>query len=352
MEKVLQKKTAANAKDEPPVIEIKNVRKVYRMGSERICAVDDVSFEINKGEFCCLLGTSGSGKSTLLNLMAGIEKASGGQILIKGRDVRKMSEKQLAKFRQKYLGFVFQSYNLLNSMTALENVEFPLVFKRVPGRKRRKMAKDMLIKVGLGGRINHRPKQMSGGQQQRVGIARAFVAKPEIVFADEPTGNLDTRTTMEVMKLIKQIARDNRQTIVMVTHDPRLADFADKIIRILDGKIQSVDLVEHPIDEFGDAAEQTATTQEVNSGEAEKEAPSENESTTSKEKFAEGKEKPTKINVSEVEKAVSSVLENSGSKAAEQEHGQNQEKGRGKTKDQKQEKMPAQENKKKEAGQK
>ena len=259
LEKVLQKKMDANKG--PAVIEIKNVKKVYRMGSERICAVDDVSFEINKGEFCCLLGTSGSGKSTLLNLMAGIEKASGGQILIKGKDVRKMSEKQLAKFRQKYLGFVFQSYNLLNSMTALENVEFPLVFKRVPSRRRRKMAKEMLIKVGLGERINHRPKQMSGGQQQRVGIARAFVAKPEIVFADEPTGNLDTRTTMEVMKLIKQIARDNRQTIVMVTHDPRLADFADKIIHILDGKIQSVELIEHPIDSFEEAVEETAAAE-------------------------------------------------------------------------------------------
>ena len=251
MEKVLNQKPERAVVKKPPVIEIKNVKKIYRMGSERICAVDDVSFEIDRGEFCCLLGTSGSGKSTLLNLMAGIEKASGGQILIKGKNIRKMSEKQLAKFRQKYLGFVFQSYNLLNSMTALENVEFPLVFKRIPTRKRRRMAKEMLTKVGLGGRINHRPKQMSGGQQQRVGIARAFVAKPEIVFADEPTGNLDTRTTMEVMKLIKQIARDNSQTIVMVTHDPRLADFADKIIHILDGKIQSVELVEHPIDEFG-----------------------------------------------------------------------------------------------------
>lgn len=284
MEKVLQKKTAGDPGKETPVIEIKNVKKVYRMGSERICAVDDVSFEINKGEFCCLLGTSGSGKSTLLNLMAGIEKASGGQILIKGKDVRKMSEKQLAKFRQKYLGFVFQSYNLLNSMTALENVEFPLVFKRVPTKKRRKMAKDMLVKVGLGGRINHRPKQMSGGQQQRVGIARAFVAKPEIVFADEPTGNLDTRTTMEVMKLIKQIARDNRQTIVMVTHDPRLADFADKIIHILDGKIQSVERIEHPIDSFDEvtageiaAAEGAATagTDAADDGKAQEQAATE-----------------------------------------------------------------------------
>lgn len=225
------------------VIEVKHVKKVYRMGSERICAVEDVSFDILKGEFCCLLGTSGSGKSTLLNLMAGIEKVTGGQIIIKGRNIHKMNENNLARFRQNFLGFVFQSYNLLNSMTALENVEFPLVFKKVPVRKRKKAAKDMLVKVGLGSRLKHKPKQMSGGQQQRVGIARAFVAKPEIVFADEPTGNLDTKTTMEVMDLIKQIARDNNQTIVMVTHDRRLAGYADKIIHILDGKIQQVEIL-------------------------------------------------------------------------------------------------------------
>lgn len=223
------------------IIEVINVKKIYRMGNERINAVDDVSFDIEKGEFCCLLGTSGSGKSTLLNLMAGIEKLSGGQIIIKGKRIHKMSENSLARFRQRYLGFVFQSYNLMNSMTALENVEFPLVFKRVKTRIRRKMAKDMLIKVGLKSRMNHKPKEMSGGQQQRVGIARAFVANPEIVFADEPTGNLDTKTAMEVMELIKKIAIENKQTIVMVTHDRRVAEFADKIIHILDGKIQSIE---------------------------------------------------------------------------------------------------------------
>lgn len=230
-------------KEPEKVIEVKHVKKVYRMGSERICAVDDVSFDILKGEFCCLLGTSGSGKSTLLNLMAGIEKVTSGQIIIKGKNIHKMNENNLARFRQNFLGFVFQSYNLLNSMTALENVEFPLVFKKVPLRKRKKAAKEMLTKVGLGTRLKHKPKQMSGGQQQRVGIARAFVAKPEIVFADEPTGNLDTKTTMEVMDLIKQIARDNKQTIVMVTHDKRLAGYADKIIHILDGKIQEVEIL-------------------------------------------------------------------------------------------------------------
>lgn len=224
------------------IIQVQNVKKQYRMGSEIIYAVDDVSFDILKGEFCCLLGTSGSGKSTLLNLMAGIEKISGGQIIIKGKKIHKMSENSLARFRQRYLGFVFQSYNLMGTMTALENVEFPLVFKRIPLKKRKKMAKDMLDKVGLTSRLSHKPKEMSGGQQQRVGIARAFVANPEIVFADEPTGNLDTKTAMDVMKLIKSIAKENNQTIVMVTHDRRLAEFADRIIHILDGKIQSIEV--------------------------------------------------------------------------------------------------------------
>jgi putative ABC transport system ATP-binding protein len=175
--------------------------------------------------------------------MAGIEKATSGQIIIKGKNIPRLKENQLAKFRQDYLGFVFQSYNLINTMTALENVEFPLVFKKIGVKKRKHMAKKMLQEVGLGSRLRHKPKEMSGGQQQRVGIARAFVARPEIVFADEPTGNLDTRTTMEVMDIIRRIAKENNQTIVMVTHDRRLAAFADKIIHILDGRIQTVEIV-------------------------------------------------------------------------------------------------------------
>lgn len=225
------------------IIELKNVKKVYRMGKERINAVEDVSFSIKRGEFCCLYGASGSGKSTLLNLMAGIEKITSGQIIIKGHNVHKMSEKSLAKFRQNNLGFVFQSYNLLNSMTALENVELPLVFKHTSTKRRRKLAKDMLIKVGLGARLKHKPKEMSGGQQQRVGIARAFVSNPEIVFADEPTGNLDSKTSREVMNLIKEMANAKNQTIVMVTHDKNLTEYADRIIHIFDGKIEEIEYV-------------------------------------------------------------------------------------------------------------
>ena len=223
-----------------PIIEVKNVTKIYKVGTERITALDNVSFTINKGDFCCLLGSSGSGKSTLLNLMAGIEKITKGEILIKGKDVCKMGEQQLAKFRQKYLGFVFQSYNLLPALNAIENVALPMVFKEVKAKERTRRAKEMLIAVGLKERMKHKPNQMSGGQQQRVGIARAFVTDPEIVFADEPTGNLDSKTANEIMEIIKKIATERKQTIVMVTHDVNMAKYANKIVHIHDGHIEKI----------------------------------------------------------------------------------------------------------------
>lgn len=223
------------------IIEVKDVTKIYKVGNEKIVALDKINLTINKGEFCCLLGTSGSGKSTLLNVMAGIEKITSGEIIIRNRKINKMSERELSIFRQKYLGFIFQSYNLISSLTAFENVELPLIFKEVLPKKRKKMVKEIIKAVGLSGRARHKPSQMSGGQQQRVGIARAFVSSPEIVFADEPTGNLDTKTTMEIMGLIKSIAKEYNQTIVMVTHDSRIAEFADKVISIHDGQISSVD---------------------------------------------------------------------------------------------------------------
>lgn len=224
-----------------PIIEVKNVTKIYKVGSEKIVALDNVSLTINKGDFCCLLGTSGSGKSTLLNVMAGIEKLTSGEIVIRDRKINKMSERELSIFRQKYLGFIFQSYNLISSLTAFENVELPLIFKEILPKKRKKMVKEIIKAVGLSGRARHKPSQMSGGQQQRVGIARAFVSSPEIVFADEPTGNLDTKTTMEIMNLIKNIAKEYNQTIVMVTHDARIAEFADKVINIHDGCVVSIE---------------------------------------------------------------------------------------------------------------
>ena len=260
------------------VIEVRNVRKVYRMGKEKIAAVNDISFEIKEGEFCCLLGTSGSGKSTLLNLMAGIEKLTSGTILIKGSSIGAMSEKDLAHFRQKYLGFVFQSYNLLNNLTARENVEFPMIFQRVPQKERTKRASAMLKKVGLGNRMVHRPKEMSGGQQQRVGIARAFVGKPQIIFADEPTGNLDTRTSFEVMELIKQMAIENNQTIVMVTHDVELAVFADRIIRVRDGKLESIEINEHPATTMAEAAPELAEQADESGQTGEESAAGDNDS--------------------------------------------------------------------------
>lgn len=224
-----------------PIIEVKDATKIYRVGNEKILALDKVSFTINKGDFCCLLGSSGSGKSTLLNIMAGIEKITSGEILIKGKKITKMGEHQLAKFRQKYLGFVFQSYNLVNSLNAVENVELPLIFKEEPRRIRIKKSKEMLKKVGLESRMKHKPTQMSGGQQQRVGIARAFVANPEVVFADEPTGNLDSKTAGEIMGIIKQMAIERKQTIVMVTHDINIAKYANKIIHIHDGHIERIE---------------------------------------------------------------------------------------------------------------
>lgn len=223
------------------IIEVKNVSKFYRMGDEKIVALNNINLTMEKGKFYCLLGTSGSGKSTLLNLLAGLEKPTKGQIKIKNTSIEKMNEKKLAKFRQSYIGFVFQSYNLLPMLTALENVSIPLTFKGVKKSARDKQAVDLLKAVGLEGRLKHRPNQMSGGQQQRVSIARAFVGNPEIVFADEPTGNLDTKTSQEVMDLITTMARKQNQTLVIVTHDREIAHYADEIVYIRDGNIEKIE---------------------------------------------------------------------------------------------------------------
>lgn len=223
------------------IISVQDVSKIYRIGSEKVVALDNVSLNISKGEICCFLGTSGSGKSTLLNLLAGLEKPTKGRIIIKGKELNRLNENKLTKFRQNHIGFVFQSYNLIPTMNALENVCLPLTFKGISKRKREKIARKILKEVGLETHLKHKPTQMSGGQQQRVGIARAFVSKPEIVFADEPTGNLDTKTTFEVMDLITKMARDNEQTLVIVTHDIEVSRYADRIFFIRDGRIDRIE---------------------------------------------------------------------------------------------------------------
>ena len=222
-------------------IEVRNLRKVYRLGSEKVYALRNIDLDIDKGEVCCILGTSGSGKSTLLNMLAGLEKPTRGDIFINGVNIAKLSERKLAKFRQENTGFVFQSYNLISQFTAIENVGMPLMFKGISKKARDKAAKAMLKAVGLGDRLRHRPNQMSGGQQQRVGIARAFVAKPNVIFADEPTGNLDTKTTDDVMRLMVSMCRKHNLTLILVTHDLEIAEYADRIVHIIDGSIVSIE---------------------------------------------------------------------------------------------------------------
>ena len=224
------------------LIILKDLRKVYRMGDEKIIALNNVSFSIKEEEFICLLGTSGSGKSTLLNMMAGLEKPTKGEIIINNQKIHKLNEKDVTKFRQKYIGFVFQSYNLIPTLSAIENVSLGLTFQGVSRSKRGKMAKDILTSVGLGNRLHHKPSEMSGGQQQRVSIARAFVNKPKIVFADEPTGNLDTKTTMEIMDLITGMAYEDKQTLIIVTHDDEISDYVNRIVYLRDGKIEKIEI--------------------------------------------------------------------------------------------------------------
>lgn len=222
---------------EKPIIYVKNVRKVYRMGDEEVVALKRINLRIYKGEVCCIFGTSGSGKSTLLNQLAGMEKLTKGQVFIRGKNISDMNEEELAAFRQEHMSFIFQSYNLLPSMTAVENVAMPLMFKGMDRKKREAMAEEMLKRVGLSHRLHHYPSQMSGGQQQRAGIARAFVSRPEVVFADEPTGNLDTKTTAEIMDMVMGFARRFNQTIILVTHDPGMSRYADRIVTLVDGII-------------------------------------------------------------------------------------------------------------------
>lgn len=222
------------------LLECIGVTKTYVMGKERVDALKGIDLKIEKGEFIALLGKSGSGKSTLLNMLAGLEKPTTGQIFLKNEPLHKLNETKITNLRKKHVGFIFQSYNLLPTHTALENVTLPLVFNRLTEKERFKRGRDMLASVGLDDRLHHKPNQMSGGQQQRVSIARAFINRPEIVFADEPTGNLDSKTTEEVISLMLGMIKMYNQTFIMVTHDEETSQYADRIVYIKDGLIDHI----------------------------------------------------------------------------------------------------------------
>lgn len=221
-------------------IQVKNLYKVYKMGDEKVFALNGIDLTVERGEMICLLGPSGSGKSTLLNALAGLEKPSKGEIVIGGVHIEKLNESQVTMFRSLNVGFVFQSYNLLPTLNALENVSLGLMLKGIPKKEREKEAKEMLEKVGLGNRLYHKPKELSGGQQQRVSIARSFVGNPKLVFADEPTGNLDTKMSYVVMDMISGMAKEQNQTLIMVTHDEEMTEYADRIFHMRDGKIELI----------------------------------------------------------------------------------------------------------------
>ena len=223
------------------VIEVKSLYKLYRVGDEVVRALDGVGFDIFEGEFCAIVGTSGSGKSTLLNMLAGLEKPTRGSVVIAGQHIENLTEEQLVRFRRDHVGFIFQSFHLLGTMNAVENVALPLSFRGVPRDVRMRKADKMLDLVKLKKHKKHLPNQMSGGQQQRVGVARALVVDPKIIFADEPTGNLDSHTSEEVMRLMQQVVREQKKTLVMVTHDAHLATYADRVFHIRDGKILKIE---------------------------------------------------------------------------------------------------------------
>ena len=225
-------------KDKKPVIKLQNVKRVYKVGVEHIHALDGINLELGENEYVAIMGPSGSGKSTLMNVLGCLDRASNGCYELDGQDTTKMSDAVLARVRNERIGFVFQSFELLGHSSALKNVEMPLIYSRNGWWTRRKRAKEVLDRVGLAGRVKHKPNQLSGGEKQRVAIARALICKPSILLADEPTGNLDSKTSEGIMKLFDQL-HGQGQTIIIVTHEEHIARHAERIISMKDGRIHS-----------------------------------------------------------------------------------------------------------------
>jgi ABC-type lipoprotein export system ATPase subunit len=220
------------------VIELRDIRKVYDLGEVQVEALRGVSLQIAQGEFLALVGPSGSGKSTLMNTLGCLDRPTGGSYLLAGQEVARLSSDERARVRNRRIGFVFQNFNLLSRTSALENVELPLLYARgLSARQRHRRARELLERVGLGNRLDHHPSQLSGGQQQRVAIARALVNEPSILMCDEPTGNLDSRTSKEVIHLFRQLNRESGITVILVTHDPLVAQAAQRIVVLRDGEV-------------------------------------------------------------------------------------------------------------------
>lgn len=218
------------------ILDMKNITKIYEMGSEKVVALDNVSISINTGEFVSILGPSGSGKSTLMNIIGCLDTPTKGEYILSDKKVAGLNEKELANIRNKEIGFIFQSFQLLPKLTAAKNVELPLIYAGVNLNRRKEISREILSKVGLGDKANNLPTQLSGGQQQRVAIARAISTEPSILLADEPTGALDQETGIKILELFKELNKEGR-TIIMITHDKSIAQYGDRILNIVDGKI-------------------------------------------------------------------------------------------------------------------
>lgn len=220
-----------------PLIQVENIHKIYNPGENEVRALDGVSLTIHRGELVAIIGHSGSGKSTLMNMLGCLDTPTSGKYVLDGQDVASMTDNQLADVRNKEIGFIFQGFNLISNLDAVGNVELPLVYRGVSKNERKQLAMEALKSVGLEDRMKHKPNEMSGGQQQRVAVARAVAAKPPIILADEPTGNLDTKSTQEIMEILKELHRSGR-TVIIITHDEEIASQTHRVIRILDGRIE------------------------------------------------------------------------------------------------------------------
>lgn len=220
-----------------PLIKIENIHKIYNPGENEVRALDGIDIEIHRGEFVAIIGHSGSGKSTLMNMLGCLDVPTSGRYTLSGHDVSRLSDNQLSDIRNREIGFIFQGFNLVPNLDAIGNVELPLIYRGVGKQKRRKLAIQALNKVGLGSRMKHRPNELSGGQQQRVAVARAIAAQPPIILADEPTGNLDTKSTKEIMEILKGL-HDSGRTVIIITHDDDIAEQVSRVVRIVDGRVE------------------------------------------------------------------------------------------------------------------